>query len=122
MIHFHKELVFKTMEIIKDAHDCADILHDLNRIEQAVVNVDSYVGLFTANQLDQELRQKYPGINAMLKFANAMLPSSPQIDKIAPVNETTKSNLTQDYYGILFDTAMKKELIHCAKEFIKSVD
>ena len=31
------------------------------------------------------------------------------------------SNLTQDYYGILCDTALKKQLISEIKEFIKSV-
>jgi len=32
------------------------------------------------------------------------------------------SYLEQDYYGILCDTAIKKQMVHSIKEFIKNVD
>ncbi len=32
MIYFYDDLVAKTVETIKEAYDCADILNDLNRI------------------------------------------------------------------------------------------
>lgn len=122
MIHFYDSIVAKTLETIKDAYDCADILHDLSRIEQAKTNVNSYEGLLAAYQLDQELREKYPCIDVMLNFADTMLPPSPQIAKISSESEVAISALTQDYYGILCDTALKKEIVKELKQFIKSID
>lgn len=122
MIHFYPELVAKIEEIIKDAHDCANIFCDLNRIEQAKANVNLYGNVLAAEQLDRELREKYPLIDKMLNFANTMLPPVPQGRKSYSPSEAAVSNLTQDYYGILCDTAIKKEMIRNAKEFIKSVD
>lgn len=38
------------------------------------------------------------------------------------VEEVMISNLRQDYFGILCDTALKKQLIHSTQEFIKNVN
>lgn len=122
MIHFYDSIVAKTLETIKDAYDCADILHDLSRIEQAKANVNSYEGLLAADQLDQELRKKYPCIDAMINFANTMLPPVPQNRKIYSPSEAAVLNLIQDYYGILCDTAVKKEIVEGMKQFIRAVD
>ena len=122
MIHFYESIVAKTLETIKDAYDCADILHDLSRIEQAKANVNLYGGVSTAHQLDEELRKKYPCIDAMINFANTMLPPGPQSKKIYSPNEAAVSNLTQDYYGILCDTAVKKKIVPEMKQFIRFVD
>lgn len=122
MIYFYPELVAKTEEIIKDAHDCFDILCDLNRIEQAKATVNLYGDVFSASQLDDELRKKYPSIDELSNFAKTMLPPGPQSKKNYSPSEAVISNLIQDYYGILCDTAVKKEIVQEMKQFIKSVD
>lgn len=122
MIYFYDNIVAKTLETIKDAYDCADILHDLSRIEQAKINVNSYKGLLAADQLDRELRRKYLCIDAMTNFANTMLPPVLKGRKNYLPSEAAASNLIQDYYGILCDTAIKKEIVQGIKQFIKSVD
>lgn len=122
MIYFYDSLVAQTLEMVKSAYDCADILNDLNRIEQAQVWVRVHGDWNTANQLDYELRQKYPSIDTMIQIANAVPTPSPRAKKEYSNCDAMIANLNQDYYGILCDTAIKKGLIHGAKEFIKSVD
>ena len=122
MIHFYDNIVAKTLETIKEAHDCADILCDLSQIDQAKTNVNLYGDVSTAHQLDRELREKYPCIDAMINFANTMLPQVPQSKKTYSPGEAAVSNLIQDYYGILCDTAVKKGIVREMKQFIKFVD
>lgn len=122
MIYFYDELVAKTLETIKEAHDCAGILHDLNRIDQAIANIRLCGGCAPAYQLDKDLRRKYPCIDSMVAVANSMPVPAPQIKKTYSVSEAIVSNLKQDHYGILCDTALKKGLVHDIKEFIKSVN
>ena len=123
MIHFFSTIQSSALEIIKEAHDCADVLRDLNRIEQAKANVyTTYGGAFAADQLDRELRQKYPAIDTMLDLANTMLPPSPQAPSICSEEDREISNLNQDYCGILCDTAVKKGLVKTIKDCIESVD
>lgn len=122
MIYFYDDIVAKTLETIKEAHDCADILCDLSRIEQAKANVNLYGNVLAAEQLDRELREKYPLIDKMLNFANTMLLPAPQGRKSYSPSEAAISNLTQDYYGILCDTAVKKEIVREMKQFIRAVD
>ena len=40
MIHFYNELVARTVETIKEACDCTEILNDLKRIDQAITNIN----------------------------------------------------------------------------------
>lgn len=123
MIHFFSAIQNRTFEIIKEAHDCTDLLRDLNRIEQAKANLyTTYGGVFAADQLDRELRQKYPTIDVMLDLANTMLPPSPQASNISSEEDRALSNLNQDYCGILCDTAVKKGLAKSIKDCIESVD
>ena len=119
MIHFYDELVAKTLESIKDSYDCADVLNDLNRIDQAIANVNLYGNCTAAYQLDQELRQKYPCIDKMVNAANARLTPAPQARKMYSISEAVISNLNQDHYGILCDAALKKRLVRSIKEYIK---
>ena len=58
----------------------------------------------------------------MINFSNTMLPPGPQSKKIYSPNEAAVSNLTQDYYGILCDTAVKKKIVPEMKQFIRFVD
>lgn len=123
MIHFFNTIQSRALEIIKEAYDCADVLRDLERIEQAKANLyTAYGGIFLADQLDRELRQKYPAIDLMLGIADTMLPPSPQASSIRSEEDRAISNLSQDYCGILCDTAVKKGLVHSIKDCIESVD
>ena len=122
MIYFYDDLVEKTVETIKEAYDCADILNDLNRINQAITNIKLYGDWSAADHLDQELHQKYPCINNMVEFANSIPVPVPRAKKNYSPSEAVLSNLEQDYFGILCDTAIKKQMVHSIKEFIKNVD
>ena len=115
MIYFYDELVRRTLETIKEAYDCADVLNDLNRIEQEIANIKLNGNLFMATQLDQEMRKKYPCIDRLIDFANSIPIPSVRVKKSYSANEAIITSLNQDYYGILCDTAIKKE-------FIKNVD
>lgn len=122
MIYFENDIVTKTLETIKDTYECMDILKDLNQIEQTIEKVKFYGDWFEAEKLDRKLRQKYPCIDVMINIANSMRIPLPRIKKNYSVSEAVISNLNQDYYGILCDTAIKKQLICNTNEFIKAVD
>lgn len=123
MIHFFSTIQNRALEIIKEAHDCADIFQDLERIKEAKVNLSTiYADVSAANRLDCELRQKYPTIDRMLYLANTMLPPSSQAPQTFSAEERVLSNLTQDYCGILCDTAVKKGLAQSIKDCIEFVD
>ncbi|MEI3102099.1 MAG: hypothetical protein V8T45_10310 [Oscillospiraceae bacterium] len=99
MIYFYDDLVAKTVETIKEAYDCADILNDLNRINQAITNIKLYGNWSAADQLDQELRQKYPCIDNMVEFASSIPVPVPRAQKNYSPSEAVLSNLEQDYFG-----------------------
>ena len=111
MIHFYSTIQNRTLEIIKEAHDCADVFRDLNRIEQAKANLYSaYGGIFAADELDYELRQKYPAIDLMLDLANTMLPPLlPYVSNTRSEEDRVLSTLNQDRCGTLCDAAVKKD-------------
>ena len=125
-IYFDEALFEKALETIKDARDYADVLRDLERIKQAEANVNSYMGVFLADQLSRELRDKYETIGLMLNIAdnmrsNPLLPLSPQDGQICSAEEAAISNLEQDRCGILCDTIVKKGLTQNIRNCIKSV-
>lgn len=123
MIHFFSTIQNSTLEIIKEARDCADVLQDLSKIAQAKANLSTgYGAVLAADQLDRELRQKYPTIDMMLDIANTMLPPSPQASRIRSEVDQAIASLNQDYCGILCDTAVKKGLAKSIKDCIESVD
>lgn len=121
MIHVCHELVAKTLEIIKESYDCADVLNDLNRINQAIENINLFGYWPAADQLDRELRQKYPCIDKMLSFANSISVPVPRTPKTYSENETILK-LNQDFYGIICDTAINKQLVCSLKDCIKAAD
>lgn len=124
MITFYDGLFAKTLEIMKEVHDCSDILLDLDRIGQAKANVYSYGGVFAADQLDRELRQKYPTIDVMLNIANAMCSNSllpQQSGRNRTMEEAAIDNLQQDYCGILCDVAVKKGVKQSIEDCIENV-
>lgn len=123
MIHFSSAIQNRALEIIKEGYDCADVLRDLNRIEQAKTNLYTIgEGVSAADKLDRELRQKYPAIDKMLELANTMRLPSPQTPKIRAEEEQAIVNLNQDYWGILCDTTVKKGLAKGIKDCIEFVD
>ena len=83
-IHFVSGLESLTLKALKDAEDCADILKDLGRI-------------------------KYPAIDAMLQAAdNLQATRIPLCFTTVKSGSSAKSNLQQDYWGIICDAAIKK--------------
>ena len=120
MIHFYENLVAKTLETVKSAYDCVDVSHDLLRINEAIENAKQG-NWITGADLDQEMRRKYPVINRMDQFATAL--STPIMNPQKYSNSAiVLSNLNEDYYGILCETAIKKGIVRNIKEFIQSVD
>ena len=122
MIYFYDAQVANTIEIIQAACACIDIYNDLNRIKEAIINVKTYGNWSPADHLNRELRQKYPCIDNMVEFANSIPVPVPRAKKNYSPSEAVLSNLEQDYFGILCDTAIKKQMVHSIKEFIKNVD
>ena len=119
MINFYNEKVSAVLEIIKDCKDCADVYNDIRMINSYKQEVQNGRRISEAISFDSFLRTKYPVIDLKLNTANAM-----KINQTVFSQNTEAailSNLTQDYYGILCDTALKKQLISEIKEFIKSV-
>ena len=122
LLHFYDELVVRTLKTIKESYDCIDVLNDLNRIDQAITNVNLYGNCTAAYQLDQKLRQKYPCIDRMVDVANSMLTPVPRTRRMYSASEAVISDLNQDYYGIICDAAIKKQLVRSIEELIKDVD
>lgn len=114
-IFFVADLEQSTLIAIKNAYDCADIANDLDRILYTIqYGTDS-----EAHTLDCEMMQKYPAIRAMQQFANS-LPVRPAQHTTGTRNESVdKKNLRADYWGILCDTAIKKNI---KKSFEECID
>ena len=119
MIYFKEDLVARVLNEAKDAHDLCDMVRDLGRIKDAMVDMQTFDGLMRARKLDKELRDKYPCIDAMLDIAQAM--ASGIAGKVqggsGGIPET--ENLKQDYYGIICGTAVKKGIVQELKDMIK---
>ena len=104
-IHFVSGLESLTLKALKDAEDCADILKDLGRIKYTIAHGSEQ----EARALDYELQQKYPAIDAMLQAAdNLQATRIPLCFTTVKSGSSAKSNLQQDYWGIICDAAIKK--------------
>lgn len=128
MIHIKNSISCQVLKTIKEAYDCADVLNDLekinnvkNNLSNSLTNQQLIQAENEAIKLDNALRQKYRCINELICIGNSML---------APFNQNNRSNkgatlvemLDQDYYGILCETAIKKGIIHKVEEYIDYVD
>lgn len=134
-IRFHKTLADRALEAIKEAHDLSDVREDLDRVRQEMEKVsysriimepdnnEKLKSLLHARALDDELRRKYPTINQLLFIADK-LPKRPSASAIvAAATETSEfTSLEQDYYGILCDTLLRKEITSSIEEFIDRVE
>lgn len=105
-IYFASDLRERTLKELMEAHDCADVKNDLDRIQWTIqCGTNGQAGY-----LDREMRQKYPMIDYMLQVANHFPAQahSPRYCGKGITASPEKSNLEQDYWGILCDTAIKK--------------
>lgn len=103
-IYFASDLAERTLKALMEAHDCADVKKDLDRIRQMI----QYGTNEQARALDQEMRQKYPMIDYMLQTTNHFPARPARYCVETAASSFEKSNLEQDYWGILCDTAIKK--------------
>lgn len=119
-IYFASDLAERTLKALMEAHDCADVKKDLDRIRQMI----QYGTKEQARALDQEMRQKYPMIDYMLQAADnipAQAHSSIYCGQGIMVSPE-KSNLEQDYWCILCDTAIKKGIKRRLEDCIDHVE
>lgn len=132
-IYFYNNLVMEALKALKDSHELLDVSQDLEEVQRQmeqikysslilISNDERYRKLQQARELTGVLREKYPTINQMLNIANKF--PQPQSSYFTPVSvsETEEyENLRQDYYGILCNTLLKKELIRTIDQFIERV-
>lgn len=119
-MHFYDELIMEVLDIIETSNDCVDVRNDIAAIKSAVESVKWYGVSPYACTIDNTVRNKYPTINAMLRFANSKLPESSEPD-LRTQWKILLDNLQQDYYGIILDTGIKKGLKKEIKDFIKCI-
>lgn len=119
-IYFTSDLEIQVLKAIKEAYDCADVKNDLDRIRWTIQRGTNE----QAGYLDREMRQKYPMIDYMLQVANhfpAQAHSQGYCGK-GITESLEKSNLEQDYWGILCDTAVKKKIKETLERCIDRVE
>lgn len=117
-IHFKTDMETATLKAIKEAHDCTEVATDLLRIQNTI----AYGTDEEAMHLDLELRRKYPIIDAMLQIANSLPMQPSQRTATVSGESPSKANLWQDYYGILCDTAVKKNIKKSIEDCIDHVE
>lgn len=140
MIFFKVELNYKALKLIKESHDLLDVATDLDKIDQAQNNIDLHAmdyyksqnelsfanyqtSLYNANNLDKELRKKYPTIDLLLNTAE-MLPkiTVARSSGNAVVKPQEYQALNQDRCGIKCHVLIKKGIISHAEQFIDRVE
>ena len=118
-IHFVSGLESSTLKALKDAKDYANIVNDLDRINCTITHGSEQ----DARALDNELQQKYPAIDAMLRAADALQTTpTPSYFTTAKSVYSAKSNLRQDYWGIICDAAIKKGIKKSIEDCIDHID
>lgn len=119
-IYFASDLAEQTLKALTETHEDMDVMNDLNRIKQMIQCGTNE----QARALDQEMRQKYPMIGYMLQAADnipAQAHSSIYCGQGIMVSPE-KSNLEQDYWGILCDTAIKKGIKRSIEDCIDHIE
>ena len=121
-------------KLINESHEFRDISEDLQKVKRmkeqveysklVLLNVsERQLMLQRARILNGEMRQKYPGIDEMLRLANAL----PRI----PVQRGAGNGvfeceefvlLNQDYYGILWHVLVKKRITRRIEDFVKQIE
>lgn len=122
MIYFNQDLAKEALKIAYEAHELSDVLNDLNRINATLSSVPSVENLVKAKMFDDELRSKYPTIDKMIALANS-LSVYPVVNSQRVSNDLPEyANLKQDYFGILCDVLMKKQVTTSIEQFVEKVD
>ena len=121
MIHFDNNLAKEAFKIVHAAHELSDVANDLNRINTVLSTTPTIENLFKAQQLDNELRKKYPTIDKMLAIANSY-PMSAVASQSNVQDLPEYANLKQDHFGILCYVLLKKEITTSIEQFIERVD
>lgn len=122
MIYFNQDLAKEALKIAHETHELSDVLNDLNRINATLSSVPSIENLVKAKMLDDELRSKYPTIDKMIALANS-LPVYPVVNSQRVSNDLPEyANLNQDYFGILCDVLLKKQVTTSIEQFVEKVD
>ncbi len=103
-IYFASDLRERTLKELMEAHDCADVKNDLDRIQWTIQCGTNG----QAEYLDREMRQKYLMIDYMLQVANHFPARPARYCVKTAASSFEKFNLEQDYWSILCDTAIKK--------------
>lgn len=121
MIYFNPNLAEEALKVVQETQELSDILRDLNKIHSALSATMNAENLLRARMLDNELQNKYPTIDKMIGIANRFPVTS--VNTQSRFNDLPEhTNLKQDYYGILCDVLLKKQITTSIEEFIKSVD
>ena len=121
MIYFNRHLVEEALKFAHEAQEFTDVLTDINRINVALTDLPNPENLIKARMLDHELRSKYDTIDKMISIANSFPVTSTNSQSVH--NDLPEhANLRQDYYGILCDVLIKKQVTTSIEQFIKTVD
>ncbi len=122
MIHFYVDMIYKAEKYIHDSHELLDIKQDIDKIDFAMRNIQTLEGIRYANELDRELRRKYPTINLMLNIANCLpktLENRKGISKTESIPESDA--LWQDRCGIICHVLLKKNVVSSLEQCICKV-
>ena len=135
LIHFHKDLVQKSLKAIREAQELSEVSKDIDEVlrqmeQVSAVNLtqeyDDNIKLLKLRQamsLDKTMREKYPVIDNMLNIAYGLGPKQTSSGTSFYTNETKEYQaLEQDYYGILCHVLLKKGFTETIEEFIEKVD
>lgn len=119
-IYFASDLAERTLKALTETHEDMDVMNDLKRIQQMI----QYGTNEQARALDREMRKKYPMIDCLLQAADN-IPAQAHFSIYCGQGITVspeKSNLEQDYWGILCDTAIKKGIKRSIEDCIDHVE
>lgn len=123
-IYFYNDKKEQISKAIKEARDLVDVQNDLDKIEAAYNGIYGYNGFWIAENLDNEIRRKY-NVDEMFELVNKIWPNNYVYNNSAgQIDEGTfwRKRLQQDYYGVLYHTAMKKVIIKSIEEFVEKVE
>lgn len=123
-IYFYNDKEKEIIKFIKETRDLVDVRNDLKKIKAAYNGIDEYNGVQSAKNLDYEISRKY-NVAKMFENVNKVWPTNSVYNNSAgQIDEGTfwRKRLQQDYYGILYHTAMKKVIIKSIEEFVEKVE
>lgn len=123
-IYFYNDKEQEILKAIKEACDLVDVLKDLDRIKTAQNEVYGYNGFQIAKNLDYEISRKY-NVAEMFELVNKIWSNNYVYNNLTgQIDEGVlwRKRLQQDYYGILYHTAMKKFIIKSIEDFVEKVE